>query len=96
MQILEFLGDVSLASQKSQRLTQRRRTSLASDKLTGSGSPRSNAEESGWNASRIYEVAKKICWEISHSIHPYSLHHWVAANHTKPSKMSALFTFSAW
>ncbi len=99
-QILEFLGeeaDHSLSSQKSQKLSTRRKTSMVSEAMSSTVRPiQGGADAAGWHFSRVFEVARKICWEIAHSLTPHDLYKWVHANRNDDTKMAALFTFSAW
>ena len=94
-QILAFLGDVSKDAQtKADQLQKRRKTSIVASKLSANSVK--VVDDKAWQASRIYEVGRKITWEISHSFEPLSLNKWIKANSGNDSKMASLFTFSAW
>jgi hypothetical protein len=105
LQVLGYLGkeeegqDGSLSAQKSQRLSTRRKTSIVAEKVSSTVAPAGAAVaggSSGWHISRINEVARKICWEIAQSLKPRDLYKWVEGNRNDESKMSSLFSFSAW
>jgi hypothetical protein len=85
-QILGFLGmdaKVALSAQKSQR-------------LSGSQGSTSRDDISGWQVTKVAPLAKKISWEISNTLGAGSLYKWVNANKSDLSKMTSLFSFSAW